>query len=254
MLQEEVNALGLPFHLCRLKDIPQKENAAREARYAFLGEIAKEVGAQAVLLGHQMEDQAETVLKRVLEGASLPSCRGMQPVSERDGMVLWRPLLSVSKKELVAWLDGKGISYVQDETNLSPEYLRGRFRTEIFPFLEKAFGKSVMKNLSRLGERAGKLERFLDQLVGPLGDESSILLTRLQGLDEVALDYFLKKWTRSKKINLSLDQLTLLERMVSTGDSQIQVQTATHRFEVVQGKLALKKLYDYLDNKEAVKK
>ena len=77
-------------------------------------------------------------------------------------------------------------------------------------------------------------------------EESSISLTQLEGLDEIVLEYFLKKWTEHRKIYLSLDQLTLLTRMVSTSNSQIQVQTATHRLEVGRGKLALKKRYDYL--------
>lgn len=250
-LKAEVENLGLPFHFCTLQDLTHTENAARETRYAFLEKVAKEMGAQAILLGHQMEDQAETVLKRVLEGASLSACRGMRQVSEREGIALWRPLLAAQKKDLVQWLDERGISYVQDETNLSDQFLRGRFRTMIFPPLEAAFGKSIVKNLWRLGERAEKLEHYLEKQVESLWsvvkDGSSICLSLVEGMDETILDYFLKRWTKERKIFLSLDQLAVLRRMVTTGNSQIQVQTSTHIIQIVGRKLALKKIYDYLE-------
>jgi tRNA(Ile)-lysidine synthase len=95
-LKAEVEGLGLVFHLRTLTDLPMKEEAARDGRYEKLKQIADEIGAQSILLAHQMEDQAETVLKRIFEGSALSSCGGMKEVS----MNLWRPLLKVSKKEL----------------------------------------------------------------------------------------------------------------------------------------------------------
>lgn len=160
-LKSEVENLGLTFHLRVLKDLPKKEGAARDGRYAELRQIAEDVGAQAIVLGHQMDDQAETVLKRVLEGAPLPTCGGMKEVSNG----LWRPLLRVLKKDLEQWLEKRNISYFTDSTNLDPKYLRGRFRTTIIPQLEAAFGKSIVKNLCLLGERAQKLEAHLDEVV-----------------------------------------------------------------------------------------
>ena len=240
-LQCEVENLGLPFHLKRLEKCEKSENEARKARYAFLEQVREEVGAQALLLGHQMEDQAETVLKRIFEGASLTACQGMRPVSGR----LWRPLLIVPKQTLIDFLEQEGILFVQDETNLSSRYLRGRMRKNIFPWLEEAFGKSVVKNLCRLGERAARLEEALNQQVEGIHGDSNILLTDLAPLNEVALEYFLKRWTERRGIGLSLDQLTLLVRMVRIGDCQKRVTTSSHEFRVEEGKLALKKICDY---------
>lgn len=160
-LKKEVERLGLTFHLKKMENVEQKEGTARAGRYVALTEIAQYIDAQAVLLAHQMEDQAETVLKRIFEGATLSSCRGMKEVSCNEKLVLWRPLLSVSKKELMEWLQNLNISYFTDPTNLDPKYLRGRLRTSIFPFLEKEFGKSIVKNLCLLGKRAEKLEEHL---------------------------------------------------------------------------------------------
>lgn len=192
-LKSEVTGLGLKFHLRVLKDLPMKEVSAREGRYAELKQVASEIGAQATLLAHQMDDQAETVLKRVFEGATLPACKGMQEVSARDGMTLWRPLLNVSKKEIVAWLDKKGISYFVDKTNLDPKYLRGRMRASIMPFLEEQFGKSIVKNLCLLGKRAAQLEEHLNKSV--CGDVvlEHFLKSRHPGLSREALSILAKK-------------------------------------------------------------
>ncbi len=160
-LKKEVEGLRLPFHLKKLQNVQVKEEAARDGRYAALSLIAREIDAQAIVLAHQMEDQAETVLKRIFEGATLPACKGMKEVSQHHEYKLWRPLLSVSKKELMEWLEYQKISYFTDPTNLDPQYLRGRLRTSIFPFLEKEFGKSIVKNLCLLGKRAEKLEEHL---------------------------------------------------------------------------------------------
>jgi tRNA(Ile)-lysidine synthase len=164
-LKQEVERLGLKYYQTELHLLSKSEDEARRARYAFFQKVYTEVGAQGLMLAHQMEDQAETVLKRILEGASLPACKGMQQVSRKDQMVLWRPLLTCLKKELIAFLDERGIEYVVDPTNIDANYLRGRMRRSIIPGLEQAFGKSVVKNLALLGERVRQLEEQLDVAV-----------------------------------------------------------------------------------------
>jgi tRNA(Ile)-lysidine synthase len=155
LLKEEVEGLGYPFHHTRLH-LPATEEAGREGRLSFFQQIAKQRGAQAVLLGHQADDQAETVLKRLFEGAPLWKLGAMKPVSEFGGLFLWRPLLQVSKKELQAYKGG----WV-DPTNLDPKYLRGKMRKELFPFLKERFGKEVAPPLARIGQWAQELEEFL---------------------------------------------------------------------------------------------
>ena len=217
ILQKEVEHLGLRFHLRTLEDVPSKEEAAREARYAQLFEIAAEIGAQAIVLGHQMEDQAETVLKRVLEGASLPSCCGMKEVSG----LLWRPLLAVSKKELTAYLDKRKISYFNDPTNLDAKYLRGRFRTSIIPQLEAAFGKSIVKNLCLLGQRAQKLEEHFTK-----ASESLKKVSDLQACDEALLEFFLKSWSKRQGVHLSREALPVFAKKITAQDPETLVELA----------------------------
>jgi len=113
------------------------------------------IDAQALLLAHQMDDLAETVLKRIFEGAGIFSWTAMQECSLFEGMNLWRPLLSLSKKGLLDFLKAKDLTYyIVDYTNLDPKFLRGRMRTEIFPYLEGLFGKNIVSSLCALSEDA----------------------------------------------------------------------------------------------------
>lgn len=214
-LKAEVEGLGLVFHLRTLTDLPMKEVAARDGRYEKLKQIADEIGAQSIMLAHQMEDQAETVLKRIFEGAALSSCGGMKEVS----MNLWRPLLNVSKKELVQWLEKRGISYFTDSTNLDPKYLRGRLRSSILPQLEEAFGKSIVKNLCLLGERAQKLEAHLTKAASGLLEQK---IADLKECDEIVLEFFLKSRSRG----LSREELSILAKKLRSEDPQKSIELA----------------------------
>ena len=89
-LQRAVGSWGLKFYVRRLEGIPATEVAARESRLRFFGELYKELGCQAVVLGHQGDDQVETVLKRILEGATLPALGGIKGVAEVQNLLRQR--------------------------------------------------------------------------------------------------------------------------------------------------------------------
>lgn len=218
-LKAEVEGLNLGFYLKKLEGVPMKEEAARDARFEYLVQVASELGAQAVILGHQMDDQAETVLKRVLEGASFSACGGMKSVSVRGGMTFWRPLLTVSKKDLTEWLEERGISYFTDRTNLDPKYLRGRMRGTIVPQLEASFGKSIVKNLCILGERAQKLESHLERASKSLLE---MKVADLEGVDDVVLEFFLKKGHSG----LSREELAVLAKKLRRSDPELPIPLA----------------------------
>lgn len=161
-----MHRLGLPLHQKRLGGSLPKANPegrARDARLAFFKDIYSQIGAQALLLGHQADDQAETVLKRVLEGAHFSRWAGIHGISHIENMVVWRPLLSASKQEILAWLQKKQSPYLEDSTNLDPQFLRGRMRKEIIPYLSQAFGKRVEGNLRELALVAEQWDRYLHQ-------------------------------------------------------------------------------------------
>jgi tRNA(Ile)-lysidine synthase len=185
ILKEMASRLNLPFHLKVLDHIPQAgnlENRCRDLRLSFFKELSKTHDFQAVLLGHHKDDQAETILKRILEGASLENLEGLKPITAMDEMTLWRPLLEVDKNALLSWAQEKKLSYFDDSSNRDLRYLRSRMRTSILPQLSEAFAKEVTEPLIRLGKEAGELKEHLNQKV------SGLWGTRVIGPDGLLLD------------------------------------------------------------------
>jgi tRNA(Ile)-lysidine synthase len=173
-LAKMAEMLSLPFHLKTLDPETHKRNcggnreaACRRERLKFFAELTQEFGYQAVLLAHHADDQAETVLKRILEGANLPCLYGLRKHAAIQGLQLWRPLLGVAKDVIRSWLDKHFLIALEDRTNLDPKFLRGKFRTSIIPQLARDFGKEIRENLCRLGSEANELRDYLDNKVQP---------------------------------------------------------------------------------------
>ncbi|MCX6986667.1 MAG: tRNA lysidine(34) synthetase TilS [Chlamydiae bacterium] len=156
-LREMAKEWGLAFHLKTLCPADFKngnsENLARSFRYQYFLDTSRQIGAQAVILAHQQDDLAETVLKRMFEGSGFFAWAPMKVVSDFHGIKVLRPLLKTSKTTLLGWLAQRDISnFILDGTNLSPDFLRGRMRTEIFPYLEELFGKNIISSLCAIAE------------------------------------------------------------------------------------------------------
>lgn len=154
------------------------EEFCRNERRQFFNHLCRENGYNAVVLGHHRDDQSETVLKRLLEGAPLISCGGMAETSHIEGVVYWRPLLEYTKFQVIQWLKENKISYFWDHTNADQKFLRARMREKMLPELGKVFGKEISGNLVSIGREVQELEKFmhdkmggwLSQIeVGPLG-------------------------------------------------------------------------------------
>ncbi|RTE91107.1 tRNA lysidine(34) synthetase TilS [Bradyrhizobium sp. LVM 105] len=156
--------LGLPHRTLRWRGAKPKTGlpaAAREARYRLLAEAARAVGASHVLTAHTRDDQAETLLMRLLRGSGLAGLSAMAPLSERDGIVLARPLLDVPKAQLVATLRRAKIGFADDPTNRDPAFTRPRLRA-LLPLLAAEGGDS--RNLARLATRLARANAAVEVL------------------------------------------------------------------------------------------
>ena len=128
------------------------EEAAREVRYRFLAQVAEQVGAAAIALGHTSDDQVETVLMNIVRGSGLRGLRGMLPTSQRRideiNVTLFRPLLNLSKQDTTAYCQALDLNPRFDESNRSIEMTRNRIRLELLPLLREmnpAFGDAVLR-------------------------------------------------------------------------------------------------------------
>ena len=127
-------SLKLPVpQLCKEKGL-SKQEGARAIRYQFLKEVAQSVGARWMALGHTADDQAETFLMRTLRGAGAQGLSAIPPM--REGCII-RPLLKITRQEILSELSREDIPFMEDPSNLQPVYLRNRIRHELLPMLER---------------------------------------------------------------------------------------------------------------------
>lgn len=129
--------------------------AARAARYAALDAAASALRAVAVLTGHTLDDQAETVLLGLARGSNTSSLQGMAPVSAlASGTPLLRPLLGVRRETLRAACTAQGLTPWDDPHNADPRYVRSRVRERVMPVLEAELGPGIAEALARTAEQA----------------------------------------------------------------------------------------------------
>ena len=162
-------ALGVSCRVGRPEErLAERQEAFREARYAFLRRVAREVEADRIATGHQADDQAETVLFRILRGTGI---RGLAGIPERRGAVV-RPLLPFRRDEIVSWLEDRGIPWLDDPSNRDPRWARARIRTRVLPALEAAWDGPVRERLLELAASARRADRALEARARRLLDEA----------------------------------------------------------------------------------
>jgi tRNA(Ile)-lysidine synthase len=222
-LLEIASFYKVPLYIKKISKIDWEdgniEEVLREKRYVCFQNIYTKIEASGLLLGHQKDDQIETVLKRVLEGGGISALGGIASESIRYGMNIYRPLLSVRKKEILDCLERKNISYFFDQTNEDERYLRARFRKTIIPQLEEDFGKSVASNIYQLGETMQKIGGYIARNIRSVTDriidqEIEIYLDPPFPSESIELEYVLKEMAKRAKITLSRDEIERMTEII----------------------------------------
>ncbi len=156
--------LGLQFHARHLNVGPQAkrrgwsiEKAARVMRLEALGAIARELGFSEVATGHTMDDQAETVLLRIVRGAGPQGLGGMTPAGRVPSAAgtkirIIRPLLWVRRSEVRRLAELAELRWREDRSNLDRRFLRNRIRLDLIPLLERQFNPRIVEHLAVLAE------------------------------------------------------------------------------------------------------
>lgn len=164
------------------------ETASRNARYDFLAEVAKNVGAKCVAVAHHADDQAETVLMHLLRGSGLQGLRGMQiesPMPNHPELRLIRPLLAVTRAQIEAYCGEHNLPAREDITNQDTHYFRNQLRLEILPYLAQ-LNPQISSSLNRLADSVqidlDFIETAFDEKIRPLMQQidGRIMLERMQ--------------------------------------------------------------------------
>lgn len=246
LLQVLCEKHDIPFHLEKLTiatDEPDLENRCRQARLEVFAKISKNEGLNVLCLGHHSDDQAETVLKRVLEGAYLTKLSGIKSNVPLAGLKVLRPLLEVSKKEILQYLQQQKIEYFTDPTNFDSKYLRARMRKEILPTLSKQFGKEVSENLVLLGKRSFQLEVYLKKKIEPYLSnikESEVglyLPLPEERLEDLEFEFILRELFNRRELDFSAGQIQQILQIYKDGKSNKEVIVCHNRVILDQNRL-----------------
>ena len=238
VLKEVAHHFSVPFYTRRLGKMDPKdlENQCRKERIKFFSELKNKHNYQAVLLGHHAGDQAETVFKRIAEGSSLEGLGGIYPDRMLEDLRIWRPLIEVSKDEIYGYLQRKKIHFFEDVTNQDPKYLRSRMRQDLFPTLEKIFGKKLEGNFERLGKLSQELTGYFNDrsveiekklVKGPFG-----MYLELEGIHQVELRFFLRKLAP-----FSHDALEVLLKLIRQRRSSRKILVGSVTFQLSRSHL-----------------
>ena len=170
--------LGVPHRTlvwAGAKPSTRVQEIAREARYRLLADRARTIGAGTIVTAHHADDQAETVLFRLMRGSGVAGLSGMAPMSERDGISIARPLLGVAKSALIAFARARGVAFVEDPSNADPRYARTRLRRLIAGLAAEGLDSGGLTRLARRAAEADEaLERMTDEVEQRLGAEGPI--------------------------------------------------------------------------------
>lgn len=164
--KELSRSLGVPFSCIRVDAAAYAkahrmsvEEAGRHLRYEIFEKERKAFGADKIAVAHHADDQAETILYHLFRGTGLKGLGGIRPVRDR----IVRPLLPVSKEEILAYLKEKGISYCEDSTNSHTDYARNRIRGILLPKIREQINPRAAENIIHAGEMAAKADEYLEK-------------------------------------------------------------------------------------------
>jgi len=147
------------------------EEIAREVRYGFLRKAAGALGAGKIALGHNMDDNAETILMNLIRGSGLRGLSGI-PLSRREGeFLIIRPLLGVTRREILAYLKRERLRYREDVSNLDTSLTRNKIRHELIPLLGREYNPKLEKVLAETGRNLRDAEESLSAAMAELEKE-----------------------------------------------------------------------------------
>lgn len=229
------------------------EAAARDARYAALADMANAHGVRHVLLAHHRNDQAETVLLRLLRGTGLTGMAAMAPISERDGLTYIRPWLAQDRAAILQAADAVeaacGWRAVQDPTNADPHYTRAALRELLAPVLDARWS-GWRAILARHAGHMAEAAQILDEVaredfarLDPSADGSSFSLKAWRELSPARQSQVLRHWLQANGARMPTDArlrdlLRQLRELHSLGhDRQLRVEQAGHVIRCHRGRV-----------------
>ncbi|CAM3885401.1 tRNA lysidine(34) synthetase TilS [Kerstersia gyiorum] len=250
--------LGCPVHVARV-DVTGvaalgMEAAAREARYAALADLASTHGVGIILLAHHQDDQAETVLLRLLRGTGPEGLAAMARQSERGGLAYWRPWLDVPRSRIVplaqACAEQYGVPLADDPSNLDPRYTRAALRVQLAPVLDERWRgwRSILARHARLAAQQAEIlaeVAHADLQALELAEDGSFALARWRELSTARQAHVFRYWLQTRGAMMPTearlnDMLRQLRQLHALGhDRKMSVRHGEWVVSCVRGRVRL---------------
>jgi len=201
------------------------ETAARIARYAFFANVASRRRCHTIFLGHHADDLVETFLINLFRGAGTAGLSSLRETSShrigRKELTVVRPLLSIWRKQIDAYISAHRLPFREDQTNKDLGPLRNRIRHRVIPYLEKVFGRNIRQSIWRAAMIAGDENEWINALIDrekSAGPELSVKTLRAQ---PVAVQRrVLQKWLRRHEIaDVGYDLIERVRELLGPGPS-----------------------------------
>ena len=213
------------------------EMAARQLRYNYFEQLRADLGAQAVCVAHHQDDSVETILMNLVRGTGL---RGLTGIKPRQGHVV-RPLLCVSRHDIISWLESRGQTYVTDSSNLVPNVVRNKLRLLVMPQLQ-AISLSAQDNILATARRLAEAQKVLDaavrQQLAALVEADGIDIARL--LCQPSTELLLFEWLTPYGFSpATIEDIAIRLPQAQAGR---QWHSASHLLAVHRGRLLLSPL------------
>ncbi len=208
LVRQVCQSLHLPFHFSSppvrfWRRQKESENLARELRLDFFTRVAQQCQATCLALGHNQDDQAETVLMRIIRGTGLFGLRGILPKRQIKGLVIVRPLFQIQRKEIEQYVKKEKIAHRIDSTNQQRRFTRNKIRLDLIPYLEKEFNPKIKAHLAQLAQSS-----FLDYEV--LRD---LAVKELNNISILPKKNNMLKWHRTRFMKLPQGLQRILIRL-----------------------------------------
>ena len=225
--------LQLPFHSTKVdvkshqaKERRTEEEAGRELRHDWLEKKALELKAQKVAMAHTLDDQAETILHRILRGTGLRGLKGMAPIrviSRKHELFVVRPLIELERFEIETYLRERGTAYKTDLTNFDTSHTRNKIRHKLFPMLESEFNPRVKMALVKLGQTSGSFYLLLREIANEVYENTRMI----SGEGEVCLS--VEEFSRLPPAIQTL----IIDRAVKTVLGRVPQLNFEHYLEII---------------------
>ncbi|MDD5655171.1 MAG: tRNA lysidine(34) synthetase TilS [Candidatus Omnitrophica bacterium] len=198
----KIPVISESIDVMRLAEKGSLEEIAREARLAFFFRTAKKIKADKIALGHTRDDQAETILMRIIRGSGLYGLSGILPKRRIAGFQVIRPLIEVPRRQIAAFLKKKKAGARQDPSNLEDIYFRNRVRNKLLPLLRKQYNPNIGELLANMAQGVAADYEYLNAAAG----KALLRLKKGGGKGKVDLDLkgFLKLHPAIQRLVLRL--------------------------------------------------